>query len=145
MASKKQDALLESAVDYARAVLETTTAKVNIGKHLSSKSEGKRTVTHFFECLLPGYPGWNWVVVLSRHSRSKEVLVTETDLVAGDTALIAPPWVPWSEREEMQEIKSSKPVQAEIVTDNAENLSGEISEDLHQEETVSQEITATDL
>lgn len=79
---KKNDILLTSAINYARAVLETVTEIDNIGKHLDVVCEAKRSATHYFECLLPGYPGWRWAVVLSRHAKSTKILVTETELVA---------------------------------------------------------------
>ncbi|MFT4245125.1 MAG: DUF3027 domain-containing protein [Micrococcaceae bacterium] len=98
MSKHKIDALLTESQDYARAVLETVTAPESIGNHIEVVPEGRRAVSHYFECLLPGYPGWRWVVVLSRHARSKEILVNETELVAGEDSLLAPKWVPWSDR-----------------------------------------------
>ncbi|WP_341856838.1 DUF3027 domain-containing protein [Brachybacterium sp. GPGPB12] len=37
-------------------------------------------VTHVFECTMPGYRGWSWVVVLARASRAKAATVAETAL-----------------------------------------------------------------
>ncbi|MFT4186121.1 MAG: DUF3027 domain-containing protein [Micrococcaceae bacterium] len=98
MSKHNIDALLTESQDYARAVLETVTAPDSIGKHIEVAPEGRRVVSHYFECLLPGYPGWCWVVVLSRHARSKEILVNETELVAAEGSLLAPKWIPWSDR-----------------------------------------------
>lgn len=61
-------------------------------------SEGDRVVTHFFECKEPGYRGWRWAVTVARASRAKNVTLDETVLLPGNDAILAPEWVPWSER-----------------------------------------------
>jgi hypothetical protein len=61
-------------------------------------AEGDRVVTHFFECIDPGYRGWRWAVTVTRASRAKNVTLDETVLLPGEDALLAPEWVPWSER-----------------------------------------------
>ena len=38
----------------------------DVGDHLGVVAEGDRVVTHFFECLLPGYRGWRWAVTVTR-------------------------------------------------------------------------------
>lgn len=69
-----------------------------VGEHVSLVSEGDRVVTHFFECQEPGYRGWRWAVTVARASRAKVITVDETVLLPGPDALLAPEWVPWSER-----------------------------------------------
>jgi hypothetical protein len=69
-----------------------------VGDWLRAITEDDRVVTHRFASTLPGYVGWEWSVTLARASRSKVVTVCDTALVAGADALLAPPWVPWSER-----------------------------------------------
>lgn len=69
-----------------------------MGDHLSVVAEGDRIATHFFQCLLPGYRGWRWAVVVARASRARTVTVSETALLPGDEALVPPAWVPWAER-----------------------------------------------
>ncbi len=61
-------------------------------------SEGDRVVTHFFECRELGYRGWRWAVTVARASRAKIVTVDEAALLPGPDAVLAPEWVPWSER-----------------------------------------------
>jgi hypothetical protein len=55
-------------------------------------------VTHIFECLHPGYRGWHWAVTVSRAPRARTVTVDDVVLLPGDEALLAPRWVPWSQR-----------------------------------------------
>ncbi len=61
-------------------------------------SEGDRVVTHYFACKELGYRGWRWAVTVARASRAKIVTVDEAVLLPGPDALLAPEWVPWSER-----------------------------------------------
>ncbi|MFC3998531.1 DUF3027 domain-containing protein [Nocardiopsis sediminis] len=69
-----------------------------VGDHLAAIVEGDRLVTHFFACLDPAYPGWHYAVTVVRASRAKVVTVNEAVLLPGDSALLAPEWVPWKER-----------------------------------------------
>ena len=101
----KPDAFLAAAVDTARnAVLEIAADK-NIGPHTSARSEGIRTVTHLFECKLPGYVGWQWFATLTRISRSKDATVNEVGLLPTEGSVLAPPWVPWAERVRPEDAK----------------------------------------
>lgn len=96
--SRTPDRLCAEAVDLARAAAEETAAPGVVGEHSGLVSEGDRVVTHFFECKEPGYRGWRWAVTVARASRAKIVTLDETVLLPGPDALLAPEWVPWSER-----------------------------------------------
>ncbi|BAC71614.1 hypothetical protein AQJ43_05565 [Streptomyces avermitilis] len=96
--SRTPDRLCTEAVDLARAAAEEAAAPGVVGEHVGVVSEGDRVVTHFFECKEFGYRGWRWAVTVARASRAKVVTLDETVLLPGDDALLAPEWVPWSER-----------------------------------------------
>jgi hypothetical protein len=96
--SRTPDRLCAEAVDLARTAAEEAAAPGVVGEHVSLVSEGDRVVTHFFECKEPGYRGWRWAVTVARASRAKNVTLDETVLLPGPDALLAPEWVPWSER-----------------------------------------------
>ncbi|AVZ73748.1 DUF3027 domain-containing protein [Streptomyces lunaelactis] len=96
--SRTPDRLCAEAVDLAREAAEEAAAPGVVGEHVSLVSEGDRVVTHFFECKEPGYRGWRWAVTVTRASRAKNVTLDETVLLPGADALLAPEWVPWSER-----------------------------------------------
>ena len=96
--SRTPDRLCAEAVDLARAAAEEAAAPGVVGEHLGVVAEGDRVVTHFFECKEPGYRGWRWAVTVTRASRAKLVTLDETVLLPGPDALLAPEWVPWSER-----------------------------------------------
>jgi len=96
--SRTPDRLCAEAVDLARAAAEEAAAPGVVGEHEGMVSEGDRVVTHFFGCSEPGYRGWRWAVTVARASRAKIVTVDESVLLPGPDAVLAPEWVPWSER-----------------------------------------------
>jgi hypothetical protein len=96
--SRTPDRLCAEAVDLARAAAEEAAAPGVVGEHAGLVSEGDRVVTHFFECKELGYRGWRWAVTVARASRAKVVTLDEVVLLPGPDALLAPEWVPWSER-----------------------------------------------
>ncbi|GGW14810.1 DUF3027 domain-containing protein [Streptomyces capoamus] len=96
--SRTPDRLCAEAVDLARAAAEEAAAPGVVGEHAGVVSEGDRVVTHFFACKELGYRGWRWAVTVARASRAKIVTLDEVVLLPGPDALLAPEWVPWSER-----------------------------------------------
>ncbi|KFG74558.1 DUF3027 domain-containing protein [Streptomyces mutabilis] len=96
--SRTPDRLCAEAVDLARSAAEEAAAPGVVGEHEGMVSEGDRVVTHHFACKELGYRGWRWAVTVARASRAKIVTVDEAVLLPGPDALLAPEWVPWSER-----------------------------------------------
>ena len=92
------DETLVAAVEVARAALLTFTPEDTIGEPLGHITEGDRVVSLLFDCTMTGYPGWRWTVTLSRIDGESVPQVLETELTPGDEALVAPEWVPWSDR-----------------------------------------------
>lgn len=83
--------------ELAREALLEITSAATVGGDAGETVEGDGVVSLYFECLLPGYPGWHWVVsVASIGDELPSVL--EVELLPADGALLAPDWVPWSER-----------------------------------------------
>jgi hypothetical protein len=91
------DEIAAAAVDEARAAAEADEPGL-VGEHLGVIAEDARVVTHYFATRDPAYRGWRWAVTVARASRSKSVTVDDVVLLPGDEALLAPEWVPWSER-----------------------------------------------
>lgn len=98
MRSRTPDRLCAEAVDVARAVTQAEVGAGSVGEHLGVVAEGDRVVTHLFACTEPAYRGWRWATTLTRASRAKNVTIDETVLLPGAEAVLAPEWVPWSER-----------------------------------------------
>jgi hypothetical protein len=95
------DAACAAAVDlaHAAAVLDAGLGGASqVGAHVAVEADAERIVTHYFECIDRGYLGWRWAVTVVRAPRSKVVTVDEVVLLPGPDALLAPAWVPWSER-----------------------------------------------
>ncbi len=97
-AAIKADAQLAAAVDLARAAAEETAGDFGVGEYLGFIAEGDRLGSHTFASVHPGYRGWYWSVTVVRASRSRQVTVNEVVLLPGTDALVAPAWLPWSER-----------------------------------------------
>lgn len=98
MRRRTPDRLCAEAVELAREAAEEAAWPGKPGDHLGVSTDGDRVVTHLFECLDAGYRGWRWAVTVARASRAKNVTLDETVLLPGSGAILAPEWVPWSER-----------------------------------------------
>lgn len=80
----------------ARAALLEVTPEATIGAPTGSVDEaGATTLT--FQANMAGYPDWHWTVSVST-LEGEEPSVLEVELMPGNGALLAPDWVPWSER-----------------------------------------------
>lgn len=92
------DQACADAVELAHRAAVARAGVLDVGEHLGVSAEDVRVATHLFACDHPGYPGWRWSVTVVRASRARVVTVSEVTLVPGEGALLAPRWVPWSER-----------------------------------------------
>ncbi len=86
-----------AAVELARAAAGEEAGPA-VGPHLGIETEEERVVTHSFATTEPGYVGWRWAVTVARADGADEVTVDEVVLLPGTGALLAPVWVPWSDR-----------------------------------------------
>lgn len=94
----KPDAVLAAAVETARNGVLEVAGNTPVGEHLGAFPEAERLVTHRFVANVPGYVGWHWFATLARIPRGKDVTICEVGLLPSEEALLAPDWVPWSER-----------------------------------------------
>ncbi len=94
----KTDSVLEAASERARLGVLDVAPEAQVGRHVSAVIEGERLVTHRFEAFVPGYGGWQWYATVARVARSKDVTVCEVGLLPSADSLLAPEWLPWSER-----------------------------------------------
>ena len=100
------DAACAEAVDLARQAAEDDAGSGQVGEHVGIQVEGDRVLTHLFNCLNPAYVGWRWAVTVARASRSKVVTVSESLLLPGPDSLLAPAWVPWTDRVRPGDLKA---------------------------------------
>jgi hypothetical protein len=100
------DQACAEAVDLARQAAVDDAGASQVGDHVGMEVEGDRVLTHLFNCLDPAYVGWRWAVTVARASRSKVVTVSESLLLPGPDSLLAPDWVPWTDRVRPGDLKA---------------------------------------
>lgn len=89
--------ILAEAVELARrALLELQ--PTGVGEHLGVTGENECAATHHFAATLPGYRGWRWEVVVAAAPDADYATVSESALLPGPDALVAPEFVPWEQR-----------------------------------------------
>jgi hypothetical protein len=84
----------EQAARQALAEIARTDA---VGELLSETAEADDVYTLLFQSTMGGYPGWRWTVSVAELA-DEAPTVLETELMPGEGALLAPEWVPWSQR-----------------------------------------------
>lgn len=94
----KKDAVLEAALDVARAGAEAVAHPRPVGEHVGFEMVSDRLGTHYFASTDAGYVGWCWAVTVARVPRGRVATVCEVDMTPREGALLAPEWVPWEER-----------------------------------------------
>lgn len=99
--SPAPDPVLAAAIEPARAQAIEAGGD-SVGEHLwvraDDAGDGVSAATHAFASTLPGYVGWYWAVTVVRVPEDDEATVDEVVLLPGESALLAPAWVPWHER-----------------------------------------------
>ena len=135
------DARCAEAVEPARAAA-VEVAGTTVGEHLAVEAEpepsGGHVVTHSFATTDPAYVGWRWAVTVARAAGADEVTVDEVVLLPGDAALLAPGWVPWSERVQPGDLGPGdllppSPDDPRLVPSYADVDADELPFDLHRE------------
>ena len=81
----------------ARKALLEVTPESTVGASAGTVDEGDGVVSVLFANRMPGYPGWRWTVSIAQ-VEGDEPSVLEVELMPGDGSLVAPEWVPWSDR-----------------------------------------------
>ena len=83
--------------ELARTALAEITPATSVGELVHEVEESEGVVTLQYRSLLDGYPSWLWTVSVAQVD-GEEPTVLEAELMPGEGALLAPDWVPWSER-----------------------------------------------
>lgn len=122
------DEVLIAAVDIARDALLDITPAHTIGEPAGHIVEGEHVLSLLFDCTMPGYPGWRWTVSMSRIDENSEPFVLETELMPGEQALLAPEWVPWSDR--LADYRSAQEAAAAEALAEADSADDDDDEDI---------------
>lgn len=90
-------ALDNAVADLAREVAIDAAGDAHVvGALVGASEEHEGVVSVRFVCDLPGYNGWFWTVTFA--VIDGQFSVCEAYLLPGDDALLAAPWIPWSDR-----------------------------------------------
>jgi hypothetical protein len=84
--------------DFARNSLIEATSKSKVGNFIEVFEDGENVATYLFENNQKGYVGWRWSVTIFQANTKEPATVSEILLMPGPDSLVAPDWVPWSER-----------------------------------------------
>ena len=87
------------ALDMAKqAVIEDAGKREYVGEFYSIDSDEERIATYLFEAKLPGYDGWRWAVTVAKVGEQSAPTICDVVLLPGTKALLAPNWIPYSQR-----------------------------------------------
>ena len=102
-----------------------------VGFFIDSIEEDEGVVTYLFEGKLKGYAGWRWSVSVFQGDGDAAPTISEVLLVPGPDSLVAPDWVPWSERlADYKALQAELEAQAALEAEEAEEVEdGEDSEE----------------
>lgn len=113
-----QDRARKAAVEFANSQ--------SVGDFIEVVDEGDNVKTYFFESKLKGYVGWSIAVSVF----TDEGTISEVNLLPGDDALLAPKWVPWSERlADYKALQAELEAQAASEAEEAEEVASEDASD----------------
>lgn len=126
---------LLAAVPLARAALAEITPEATIGEPIGHVVEADGVVSLLFASSLAGYPGWHWTVTVGRADEDAQPTVLEAELMPGDAALLAPDWVPWSERlAEYQAAQEALAAEGEETGAESDDLDDESDDDYDEDD-----------
>ena len=81
-----------------QAVIEDAGKSEYVGEFYSIDSDEERVATYLFHAKLPGYSGWMWAVTVAKVDDKSPVTICDVVLLPGAKSLLAPNWVPYSQR-----------------------------------------------
>lgn len=107
---------------FAREAAIAAAPKKTVGDFVEVIDEGDNTLTFLFESKQKGYVGWRWSVTIFQGESAPTV--SEVLLMPGSDSLVAPKWIPWSER-----LADYKALQLELEAQAALDAAGDDDED----------------
>lgn len=86
------------AADNTAFALEILKSEnLSVGPFIEIVDEGDDTFSYLFKSELKGYVDWRWSVTIYQPEGAEPTL-SEFVLFPGSESLVAPDWIPWSER-----------------------------------------------
>jgi hypothetical protein len=87
------------ALNIARqAAIEDAGKAEFVGEFYSIDCDDERVATYLFKAKLPGYSGWMWAVTVAKVDAQSSATICDVVLLPGAKSLLAPNWVPYSQR-----------------------------------------------
>lgn len=99
---------LKDLSEFAQEAARLTGGRRAVGDYVRTEEEEPGLRSYIFQSTLRGYVGWFWSVTIYQ-PEGQEPTISEVVMMPGDEALVAPKWVPWSER-----LADYKALQAEL-------------------------------
>ncbi|MFM8446070.1 MAG: DUF3027 domain-containing protein [Actinomycetota bacterium] len=103
-----------AAVLARGAAIEDAKDEKYVGKLLSTDTDGDHVATYLFEAHLPGYVGWRWAVTIAKVDQDSSPTVCDVVLLPGTDSLLAPDWIPYSNRVTKEDVSAGTIVPTEI-------------------------------
>ena len=132
----------ESLHAIGRAALAEITSVESVGADAGQKDEGDGVVSVYFDTNLTGYPGWHWTVSIAT-LEGEQPSVLETELTPAEDALLAPDWVPWSDR--LADYKAAQEALGEAEASDESEDDDDESDDTEDDELGSDVVHAGDV
>ena len=121
---------------FARTALIEAQADSAVGAFIETidESDSPNTQTHYFACKLKGYPDWRWAVTVFTDDSGAQTL-SEINLLPADTSILAPAWIPWSERlADYKALQAELEAQAAAEAAEAAELEGDNDEEADEDD-----------
>jgi hypothetical protein len=127
---------LKDLSEYAGEAARLTGGRRAVGNYIRTDEEEPGLRSYIFESTLRGYVGWYWSVTIFQ-PEGQEPTISEVVMMPGEGALVAPKWVPWSERladykalqAELEAQAAAEAAEAEALAENADEDDEEESEE----------------
>lgn len=130
---------MRDLTEFAQEAARLTGGRRAVGDHLRTVEEEPGLRSYLFSSTMRGYVGWYWSVSIYQ-PEGNEPTISEVVMLPGDDALVAPNWVPWSER-----LADWKALQAELEAQAAAEAAESEATDEEVEEEVGEEPTEVEL
>jgi len=99
---------LKDLSEFAQEAARLTGGRRAVGDYIRTDEEEENLRSYIFQSTLRGYVGWFWSVTIYQ-PEGQAPTISEVVMMPSEAALVAPKWVPWSER-----LADYKALQAEL-------------------------------
>jgi hypothetical protein len=117
--------------DLARQALVEAVGASSVGEYVEAQAEEAAELTsHIFASKQKGYVGWRWSVTVFQADKKSDATVSEIVLLPGPDSIVAPDWVPWSERlADYRALQAELEAQAALDAEEEADEADEVDED----------------